>query len=162
MRVLPFLLIFAACTPSPSDEQKPATPTDTTAPAPATGAPIADSTVAVELRTGKAQYRAGDRITLTLNNRTTSTYAFNPCTRIVESQSGSSWAAAQEEGRMCTMEAWMLEPNQTRTADTELPSTLRPGQHRVVIELTREGAPAGSTASADRVRATSPAIGIVP
>jgi hypothetical protein len=95
-------------------------------------------------------------------NRTGSTYAFNPCTRSVESQSGTTWSAVAEEGRMCTMEAWMLEPNQMRTVDTDLPSTLGAGTHRVVIELTREGAAAGATAAPDRVRATSPAITIVP
>jgi hypothetical protein len=155
-------LAAAACRSEPSDDQTSATPTDTTTPAPATGAPVADSATAVHLSTDKAQYRAGDRITLTLANRTGATYAFNPCTRSIENQTGTTWSAVAEEGRLCTMEAWMLEPNQTRTADTELPSTLRPGPHRVVIDLTREGAAAGATAATDRVRATSPTITIVP
>jgi hypothetical protein len=164
-RIVLLALAVASCQTAPSDDQTAATPTDTTTPAGSTGTPVADSTEAVQLRTDKAQYRAGDRVTLTLANRTGSTFAFNPCTRTIENQSGTAWTAVAEEGRMCTMEAWMLEPNQTRTADTELPSTLRPGPHRVIVELTREGAAAGATAATaapDRVRATSPAITIVP
>ncbi|MGH7720337.1 MAG: hypothetical protein ACREON_16020, partial [Gemmatimonadaceae bacterium] len=65
---------------------------------------------------------------------------------------GGAWSAVDESQRICTMEAWILEPNATRTAETELPSSLRAGRYRLVIAFTVEGASGG------RVRAASAPI----
>ena len=131
---------FAGCRPStpgggPADTVKPSRRADSAAPAPASNAVRADSVV---LRTDKAQYRAGEKITLTFENRSASSYTFNPCTRSVERESGGSWATVPEENRMCTMEAWVLDPHGTRSGATELPATIAPGRYRVVVRMTTE------------------------
>ena len=88
---------------------------------------------------------------LTLTNSGGGQYYFNPCPRSVERESNGSWAVVDEGQRMCTMEAWILEPNGTRTAPTELPASLAPGRYRIVVALTREG----EAAPAEAVRAVS-------
>jgi hypothetical protein len=122
---------------------------DTSRPAPSgavgdTAAVRADSVV---LRTDKTQYRAGEAMTLTLENRSASSYAFNPCTRAVEREENATWTAVPEPGRMCTMEAWILAPRGTREGPTELPAPLTPGRYRVVVRMTREP-PGGGEGSA--------------
>jgi hypothetical protein len=108
----------------------------------------------VELRTDRTRYVPGDAISLTLVNTTDATYAFNPCTRTLERGGSQGWTAIPEPQRVCTMQAYILEPRQTRTETTELPDTLAPGRYRVVIALTREDAAPGS----DAVRAISATI----
>ena len=100
----------------------------------------------VILRTDKPQYRAGEKMTLTLENKSAASYAFNPCTRSLERQDGASWTAVPDEGRMCTMEAWILDPHGTRSGPTDLPTSLVPGRYRVVVRLTQEGAGAAAPA----------------
>jgi hypothetical protein len=119
--------------------------------APASGA--AGGTVrsdSVLLRTDKAQYKAGEQVALTIENRSASSYAFNPCTRSLEREDGGSWTPIPEPDRMCTMEAWILDARGTRTGKTELPSSLAAGRYRVVVRLTVEtpGAAAGSAITA--------------
>jgi hypothetical protein len=104
----------------------------------------------VILRTDKTRYRAGEKMTLTLENRSGASYTFNPCTRSIERESGGAWSKVAEEGRMCTMEAWILDPRGTRSGPTELPSSLAPGRFRVVVLLTREQ-PGGSGSSVSAV-----------
>ena len=103
-------------------------------------------TDSVVLRTDKAQYRSGERMTLTFENRSASSYTFNPCQRSVERESSGSWSAVSEAGRMCTMEAWVLDPHGTRSGATELPAALAPGRYRVVVRMSVEGP--GGVASA--------------
>jgi hypothetical protein len=98
------------------------------------------------LRTDKGQYRAGEKITLTFENKSASSYTFNPCTRSVERESGGAWATVPEDNRMCTMEAWILGPHGTQSGATELPATMAPGRYRVVVRMTMETSP--GTASA--------------
>ena len=104
----------------------------------------ADSIV---LRTDKAQYHAGEKMTLTLENRSAASYTFNPCTRSLEREDGATWIPLPDEGRMCTMEAWVLDPRGTRSGPTDLPSPLAPGRYRVIVRLTREQT-TGTTSSA--------------
>jgi Big-like domain-containing protein len=143
------LAAFMACRPTtpgggPSDTVKPSQPSDSGAPSPLSNTVRADSVV---LRTDKTQYRAGEKITLTFENKSASSYTFNPCTRSVERESGGSWVTVPEENRVCTMEAWVLDPHGTRTGPTELPATMAPGRYRVVVRMTMESSP-GGTASA--------------
>ena len=118
--------------------------TDSTPPSTATATVRSDS---VLLRTDKTQYKAGEQMTLTFENKSASSYAFNPCTRLLEHEEAGSWVPVPDEGRMCTMEAWILEPRGTRTGPTELPSPLAPGRYRVVVRMTAEP-PGGAQASA--------------
>ncbi len=143
------VVAFAGCGPSTpggaqKDTAKPSPSVDSTASPSATSGTRADSVV---LRTDKTQYRAGEKLTLTLENKSGSSYAFNPCTRSLERESGGSWSTVPEEGRICTMEAWILDAHGTRTGATELPSSLTAGRYRVVVRMTMES-PGGAAASA--------------
>jgi len=145
------IVVFGACRPatpgSAANDSAAAPPgsADTAAPAASAAATVRSDSVL--LRTDKAQYKAGEKMTLTFENRSASTYAFNPCTRTLEHEEAGAWKAMPDEGRMCTMEAWMLEPRGTRTGATELPATITPGRYRVVVRMTAE-APGGASASA--------------
>lgn len=118
-------------------------------------APGADSATtrsdSVALRTDKAQYRAGERMTLTLENRSANSYAFNPCTRSLEREENGAWTPVAEPGRVCTMEAWILDARGTRSGATELPSPLAPGRYRVVVRMTMESAPGAHGAAVTAV-----------
>ena len=134
------LVAHAACRPGApggarSDTAKPSTSAGAGTSA-ASGTVRTDSVV---LRTDKAQYHAGEQMTLTFENRSASSYTFNPCQRSVERETGGSWSAVPEEGRMCTMEAWILDPHGTRSGPTELPASLAPGRYRVVVRMSVEG-----------------------
>ena len=97
----------------------------------------------VQLRVDRSEYAPGAAMTLTVVNTSADTFAFNPCTRQIERESGAGWTRI-EEGRICTMEAWILEPRATRSGDTELPASLQPGRYRATLSLSRQGqAPAG-------------------
>ena len=140
--------LHAACRPgapggAPGDTAKPSTSADA-GKSPASGTVRTDSVV---LRTDKTQYRSGEQMTLTFENRSASSYAFNPCARSLERENGGSWSAVPEEGRMCTMEAWILDPHGTRSGPTELPASLAPGRYRVVVRMSVETA-GGAAASA--------------
>ena len=142
------MVVGSACRPStpgsgPADTAKPSQRSDSLAPPSASNTVRADSVV---LRTDKTQYRAGERITLTFENKSASSYTFNPCTRSVERESGGSWATLPEETRMCTMEAWILDPHGTRSGATELPATMSPGRYRVVVRMTMETSPGAASA----------------
>ena len=135
------LALSSACRPGtpgsvPNDTAKPSTSAGASTSA-ASGTVRTDSVV---LRTDKTQYRSGERMTLTFENRSASSYAFNPCQRSVEQEAGGSWTVVPEEGRMCTMEAWTLEPHGARSGPTELPASLAPGQYRVVVRMSVERA----------------------
>ena len=120
---------------------------DTARPAPSGADTVAVRADSVVLRTDKTQYSAGEAITLTLENRSGVGYAFNPCTRAVERDENGTWTTVPEPGRMCTMEAWILEPRESRAGPTELPTPLSPGRYRVVVRMTREQ-PGGARGSA--------------
>jgi hypothetical protein len=125
---------------------------------PAAGANTTVRSDSVLLRTDKRQYKAGEQLTLTFENKSASSYAFNPCNRSLEREEGGSWTVVPDEGRICTMEAWILDARGTRTGTTELPSPLAPGRYRVVVRMTVEspgGAPAPAiTAVSDAITVT--------
>lgn len=112
----------------------------------------------VELRVDRSEYRSGDTVKMTLVNRTGASYAFNPCTRGVELETQSGWLAVAEPDRVCTMIAWLLEPNASRDAVTALPSGLRHGRYRLTVSLTRED----KTPPTTRVTAASQPFTVAP
>jgi hypothetical protein len=128
---------------APVDTAKPAQRSDSVTPSSA----VTTRSDSVVLRTDRAQYRAGEKLTLTFENKSASSYTFNPCTRSVERESGGSWSTVPEEGRICTMEAWILDPHGTRSGATELPPSIGPGRYRIVVRMTMESS-GGATASA--------------
>ena len=105
----------------------------------------------VVLRTDKSQYRAGDRITLTFVNRSAASYSFNPCTRTIEREENGAWTALPDPGRMCTMQAFILDAHGTGTGTTELPTPLTAGRYRVVVRMTMESPGGASTSPIDAV-----------
>ena len=116
-----------------------------------TPAPNASATVksdSVLLRTDKAQYRAGEKVTLTFENKSGIKYTFNPCSRSLEREQSGSWVAVPDAGRMCTMEAWVLDAHGTRTGDTELDSPLEAGRYRVVVRMSPDTPDATTAISA--------------
>ena len=143
-------VLLAACV------RKPAPAPDSAAGAPAAAPPAAavDSAVGIELRTDRGSYRAGDNAVLTIVNHTKQEWSFNPCTRTLERESGAGWQVVPE-GRMCTMEAWILGAGATRTAPTSFGGSLEAGRYRLVIGFASPGAPARPG-----VRATSAPVTI--
>jgi hypothetical protein len=151
------LLIVAACQSSRAETEPPAAGSpaaDSSAGAAPTQSDSSSAQPVVELRTDQSRYRAGGQVGLTLVNHSTARYAFNPCTRVIEREANGTWTKIEDEGRVCTMEAWILEPNATSTAKTELPNPLPPGRYRLVIALT----PEGQAPPAAAVQAMSPGI----
>ena len=147
------LVALAGCRSGPSgspsaDSGSPSARGDTPAPAPAASATVRSDSVL--LRTDKAQYKAGERMTLTFENRSAAGYTFNPCQRLIEREDGGAWKPLPDEGRMCTMEAWLLGAHSTGTGPTELPATIPAGRYRVVVRMAEErpGAPATSAIAA--------------
>lgn len=113
-----------------------------------TGATATVKSDSVLLRTDKAQYRAGEKVTLTFENKSATKYTFNPCSRSLEREQSGSWVAVPDPGRMCTMEAWVLDAHGTRTGATELDSPLDAGRYRLVVRMTPDTPTATTSISA--------------
>ena len=141
------LFIALACRPS-----APASGAGDSASTPSPNAsPTASATVksdSVLVRTDKAQYRAGEKVTLTFENKSGGKYTFNPCSRALEREQGGSWVEVPNAGRMCTMEAWTLDAHGTRTGDTDLDSPLEAGRYRIVVRMSPDTPNATSSISA--------------
>ena len=147
------LLALAGCRSGPSGSPSADSGSPSAGGVSAPAAPAASATVrsdSVLLRTDKAQYKAGERMTLTFENRSASGYTFNPCQRTIEREDGGAWKPLPDEDRMCTMEAWLLAPRSTGTGPTELPATIPAGRYRVVVRMGVEnpGAAVASTITA--------------
>lgn len=127
------------------------TPDDGAAPP----APPANSTGAqVHIETSAQSYAAGGNVAMTIHNGATSQVAFNPCTRAVERESSGVWTPVPEPSRVCTMEAWILEPDSSRGATTQLPADLTAGQYRLAIDF------ATQNQASERIRGTSNAFAV--
>ena len=53
-------------------------------------------------------------------------YVWNPCLRAVERRTDSGWGYVQEAEHFCTLEGWLLEPDDRTKATTGLPPSLPP------------------------------------
>ncbi|MGH7720031.1 MAG: hypothetical protein ACREON_14465, partial [Gemmatimonadaceae bacterium] len=84
------LLLATACGSTTPDTGPPPSPpaSDTASAAPAGPAGPAAPAGRVELRTDRTRYRPGATVGLTIVNRSDSAYAFNPCTRAIERETG--------------------------------------------------------------------------
>ena len=133
--------------PGSASTDSAATPAPRADSAPGSGAVSATvRSDSVVLRTDKTQYKAGEQVTLTFENKSASSYTFNPCNRSIEREDGGAWTALPDEGRICTMEAWILDARGTRTGTTELPTPLAGGRYRVVVRMMPDS-PAASPGS---------------
>jgi hypothetical protein len=126
-------------------------------PAPPAGEARPPAASPIELRLDKTEYRAGERVALTIVNRGDRQYGFNPCNRTVEQETGGTWTPFEEPGRICTLEIWTIDPGQTRTAETTLPRMMAPGRYRLSIGMAPQTPP-----PADRAAATSAPFTVVP
>jgi hypothetical protein len=95
------------------------------------------------MRTDRVEYRAGDRITLTIRNDGEATWGYNACQRAIERDESGTWRAVPEADRVCTMELSLLGPRESRDARTTLPTGLAPGRYRLTLSFSGEG-PAAS------------------
>jgi hypothetical protein len=100
-------------------------------------------TPTVTIATDRKSYRAGDPVELRVVNGTANSYTYNPCMRIVERQSDSTWSEVKED-RICTMIAHLLEPNANRMERTELGEELKPGTYRLLLRFTNDSPRAGA------------------
>ena len=92
----------------------------------------------------RASYAAGATATMRITSQTRDTLGFNQCSsRSIERQEGSGWVPVPEPQRMCTMELRLLMPNETQTANTDLPATLSAGTYRMVLRLGRQSTQGG-------------------
>lgn len=92
----------------------------------------------VELSLDRNHYAVGAQVTLTIRSHTSDTLGFNPCSRSLEREEGQTWVKYGEPMRMCTMELWLLQPNTTRSATTELPASISRGTYRMVLLFSRQ------------------------
>jgi hypothetical protein len=123
------LTAVSACQTSPE-------PGDTSRPAADTVATDVPDDGPIEFRTDRSRYGPEDMVGLAFANHGDITYAFNPCTRTVERDTDGEWERVEEPDRVCTMEAWLIEPGATRTAETDLPGMLAEGRYRLVVVFT--------------------------
>lgn len=93
-----------------------------------------DSGNEIHITTNAASYAPGAAIGLSIHNATGHQFAFNPCTRHFEFER-EAHGDVTEPNRMCTMEAWLLDPNGTREASVNLPAAIEPGTYRVRIDF---------------------------
>jgi hypothetical protein len=72
-----------------------------------------------------------EQIELSVHNLGSVQYTWNPCLRVVERRTGSQWSTVQEDEHVCTLEGWILEPDQQTRATTGLPQFLAQGEYRL-------------------------------
>ena len=139
-------LVTVACQPNPQ-------PDATSAPA---GSTTSSRSAGVTVVADKATYPRNAAVNLRLTNNTADTLGFNRCSsRTVERQSGQTWAAIPEPGRMCTMELQLLKPGETQTITVSVPANVEAGTYRISISFNRQ-----SSAATSAVRGTSQAFQI--
>lgn len=143
-------LIFAAAGLSACTTLPPAGEPSTSSTPPAT---VTQGDVSLAL--DRDRYAPGAQLRMTIRNHGARTFGFNPCPRIVERYDGSAWVAHPEPDRVCTLELWLLEPQSTRQATTDLPSTLAAGTYRIALIFSREDSAPANPAERQTVRAES-------
>lgn len=154
-------VLLTACTPAP--QQADTTPSDSPPPASPQAPPSSSrqdtalpASSDVELILDKSVYAAAAQVRMSIRSRATDTLGFNPCSRLIEREEGGRWMTYNEPTRMCTMELWLLQPQASRSATTELPAAIPRGTYRVVLLLSRQRTPpANAPPSWGTVRAVS-------
>jgi hypothetical protein len=150
--------LLTACTPTP--QQADTTPSDASptqqTPPPASQQDTLPASGDVELTLDMSSYAEAAQVRMTIRSRTSDTLGFNPCNRLIEQQDAGRWVRYNEPTRMCTMELWLLEPQATRNATTQLPAAIPRGTYRAVLLLSRQKtAPADAPPNWGTIRAVS-------
>ncbi len=106
----------------------------------------------IHITTKAPSYVPGAMVGIKIHNATAHQYAFNPCTRSFEREGHGKVAEAE---RMCTMEAWLLEPNGTSDATVDLPAGVEPGTYTLSIDFSAQdssGVPGQATSNTFEVK----------
>jgi hypothetical protein len=107
----------------------------------------------IHITTKAASYIPGAPVGIKIQNVSTHQFAFNPCTRSFEREGHGKVA---EPDRMCTMEAWLLAPQETRDASVDLPAGVEPGTYTLIIDFSAQDS------SGIQVHATSNPFTVTP
>jgi hypothetical protein len=75
-------------------------------------------------------YEPGSRVELAVHNQGGIEYVWNPCIRTLEQHSTSGWISVDEGERICTLEGWLLRPDERIDATTDLSAQLPSGEYR--------------------------------
>jgi hypothetical protein len=105
--------------------------------------------VGIHISTDRTGYTLGAKVAISIHNARTSQFAFNPCTRTFEHEAGAAWSLVTEPNRICTMEAWLLDPGATRAATIDIPHGIPGGHYRIAIDFSAQDS------TAIKVHATS-------
>jgi hypothetical protein len=85
----------------------------------------------VRIAVAASTYAPGARVELAVHNQSKVEYVWNPCMRTLEQHSPAGWEAVNEGERSCTLEGWLLRPDQRTDATTGLAASLPPGEYRL-------------------------------
>ena len=91
----------------------------------------------VRITVSAGPHRPGTVVPLSVQNAGGHEYIWNPCIRSLERLEGTEWSSIGE-GRVCTLEGWMLSPGKRTDASTDLPAALTAGQYRFRYGFSRE------------------------
>lgn len=134
----------ASANPAPSGSQGPAAgapaPSGTVQPSPAP--PMSSATITLVL--DRTTYRPTDMVQITMKNDAQRNLGYNACTRTVERESATAWAAVPEPDRVCTMELRLLARGETVTEQTDLPAGVAPGRYRIVLSFSDQSPTPGA------------------
>jgi len=86
----------------------------------------------VRITTAADTYAPGARVVFAVHNQSAVEYVWNPCLRTLERLGTAGWVAVDEGGeRVCTLEGWLLRPDQRTDAATGFAASLPPGHYRL-------------------------------
>jgi hypothetical protein len=82
-------------------------------------------------------YAPGTSVPLLVDNESGVDYTWNPCFRGLERRLGATWAQVNENDRVCTAEAWLLQSGDRVETATDVPRFLLTGEYRFVYCFSR-------------------------
>jgi len=149
LMVVVFIAI-AACRPGQADRDAAASPRGGSTQA------VSQRRSDVTITLDRTTYTPASTVQVTVTNGSLVVLGYNQCSsRTVERQSGQTWAAIPEPGRMCTMELRLLNPKETQTFGVTLPQNATAGTYRLVLGLSRQGPVASDAQQTTSVQAYS-------
>ena len=102
--------------------------------------PSRQSVSLVTVTTDETTYHPGDQVGMTISNQHIETLYYNACIGSLEILDGSAWIPGPESLRLCSREAFSVEPGGTRQDTTDLDLGLPEGVYRLVLGFSAVGA----------------------
>ena len=93
-------------------------------------APELSDVASVRIMIAAGTYAPGSRVELAVQNQSVVEYVWNPCLRTLQLHSTLGWVSVDEGERVCTLEGWLLRPDQRISATTDLAARLPSGEYR--------------------------------